>query len=56
MLAGEMGEPRRWAISHQLQVGRFFDADDFVPVTQAHIMGDTDSSANPAWNSWSNSQ
>ena len=43
MLAGEMGEPRRWAISHQLQVGRFFDADDFVPVTQAHIMGDTES-------------
>ncbi|HUE65193.1 MAG TPA: aconitase X catalytic domain-containing protein [Rhizomicrobium sp.] len=43
MLAGEMGEPRRWAISHQLQVGHFFDADDFVPVTQAHIMGDTES-------------
>ena len=43
MLAGEMGEPRRWAISHQLQVGRFFDAADFVPVTQAHIMGDTES-------------
>jgi predicted aconitase len=43
MLAGEMGEPRRWAISHQLQVGRFFDAENFVPVTQAHIMGDTES-------------
>lgn len=43
MLAGEMGEARRWAISHQLQVGRFFDAEDFVPVTQAHIMGDTES-------------
>ena len=43
MLAGEMGEPRRWAMSHQLQVGRFFDAEDFVPVTQAHIMGDTES-------------
>ena len=43
MLAGEMGEPRRWAISHQLEVGRFFDAEDFVPVTQAHIMGDTES-------------
>lgn len=37
-----MGEPRRWAISHQIQVGRFFDAEDFVPVTQAHIMGDTE--------------
>jgi predicted aconitase len=43
MLAGEVGEPRRWAMTHQLQVGRFFDAEDFVPVTQAHIMGDTES-------------
>jgi predicted aconitase len=43
MLAGELGEPRRWAISHQLKVGRFFDAENFVPVTQAHIMGDTES-------------
>ena len=43
MLAGALGEPRRWAISHQLKVGRFFDAEDFVPVRQAHIMGDTES-------------
>jgi len=43
MLDGEMGEPRRWAIAHQMQVGRFFDAEDFVRVTQAHIMGDTES-------------
>ncbi|MEZ5652004.1 MAG: aconitase X catalytic domain-containing protein [Burkholderiaceae bacterium] len=40
MLAGEMGEPVRWAIEHQIQVGRMFDADDFVPVSQAHMMGD----------------
>jgi predicted aconitase len=43
MLAGEHGEPRRWAMEHMLQVGRFFDASDFVPVTQAHIMADTES-------------
>jgi predicted aconitase len=43
MLAGELGEPRRWAISHQIAVGEFFDAADFVPVAQAHIMADTES-------------
>ena len=43
MLNGELGEPRRWAIEHMLPVGRFFDAPDFVPVTQAHIMADTES-------------
>jgi predicted aconitase len=43
MLAGEMGEPRRWAIVHQIAVGEFFDAADFVPVSQAHVMADTES-------------
>jgi predicted aconitase len=43
MLAGELGEVRRWAIGHQLAVGEFFDAADFVPVSQAHIMADTES-------------
>src|SRR6266403_2212649 len=43
MLAGEAGEPRRWAIQHQIAVGEFFDADDLVPVSQAHIMADTES-------------
>ncbi len=43
MLAGDMGEPRRIALQQQLQVGRFFDAEDFVEVDQAHIMGDTES-------------
>ena len=32
MLAGEFGEPRRWAIAHQIAVGEFFDAADFVRV------------------------
>ncbi|HUC72738.1 MAG TPA: aconitase X catalytic domain-containing protein [Stellaceae bacterium] len=43
MLAGELGEVRRWAIEHQITVGEFFDAADFVPVSQAHIMADTES-------------
>jgi hypothetical protein len=43
MRAGEMGEPRRWAIAHQIAVGEFFDAADLVPVAQAHIMADTES-------------
>jgi hypothetical protein len=43
MLNGDMGEPRRWAMDHMMRVGRFFDAEDFVAVTQAHIMADTES-------------
>jgi predicted aconitase len=43
MLAGELGKVRRWAIMHQIAVGEFFDAADFVPVSQAHIMADTES-------------
>ena len=43
MLAGELGEPRQWAIKHQIEVGGFFDAADLVPVAQAHIMADTES-------------
>ena len=43
MRAGELGEPRRWAITHQVAVGEFFDAADFVAVSQAHVMADTES-------------
>lgn len=43
LLAGELGEPRRWAISHQIAVGEFFDAEDFVSVSQAHVMAETES-------------
>lgn len=43
MLAGEFGRVRQWAIRHQIAVGDFFDAEDFVPVGQAHIMADTES-------------
>jgi predicted aconitase len=43
MLTGELGAVRRWGISHQIAVGEFFDAADFVPVSQAHVMADTES-------------
>src|SRR5215475_6146337 len=43
MLAGKHGPVARIALQHQLKVGEFFGAEDFVPVTQAHIMADTES-------------
>jgi predicted aconitase len=43
MLAGKRGPVARLALQHQLKVGEFFGAEDFVPVTQAHIMADTES-------------
>jgi predicted aconitase len=51
MLAGEMGAVRQLALRHQTKVGGFFDAPDFVPAAQAHIMADTESlgEAGVAW-------
>jgi len=43
MLVGEMGEPKRWAIDHQVKVGEMFDAEDLVSVSQAHMMADPES-------------
>ena len=43
MLAGEFGPVRKMAIEHQIKVGDFFGANDFVEVSQAHIMADTES-------------
>jgi predicted aconitase len=43
MLAGAAGPARQWAIEHQMRVGRYLGASDFVPVSQAHIMADTES-------------
>src|SRR5918995_323665 len=43
MLAGELGAAAKSALEHQVKVGDFFGAADFVPVTQAHIMADTES-------------
>ncbi|MEO6744112.1 MAG: aconitase X catalytic domain-containing protein [Caldimonas sp.] len=43
MRAGALGRVAQIAIEHQIKVGDFFGAVDFVPVTQAHIMADTES-------------
>ena len=43
MLAGELGPVRQITIQHQIKVGEFFGAEDLVPVSQAHIMADTES-------------
>src|SRR5438477_7632799 len=43
ILAGKAGPVARLALQHQLKVGEFFGAADFVPVTQAHIMADGES-------------
>jgi predicted aconitase len=43
MQAGALGPLRQWAIAHQIKVGTYLGAEDFVPVGQAHIMADTES-------------
>ena len=40
MLAGAEGEAVRRALGYQAEVGRFFGAERFVPITNAHMMGD----------------
>ncbi|MGA6963496.1 MAG: aconitase X, partial [Xanthobacteraceae bacterium] len=43
MRAGELGPAIQWAIEHQIKVGEYLGAADFVAVSQAHIMADTES-------------
>ena len=43
ILAGKMGYVAQQALQHQIKVGEFFHAEDFVAVTQAHLMADTES-------------
>jgi predicted aconitase len=43
LLAGRSGPVLQEMLRHQIKVGEFFGAEDFVPVTQAHIMADTES-------------
>jgi predicted aconitase len=43
MRAGTSGPAAQWAIEHQIKVGSYLGAQDFVPVRQAHIMADTES-------------
>jgi predicted aconitase len=40
MLDGHRGEIAREAIAYQLEVGKFWGAERFVPITNAHMMGD----------------
>jgi hypothetical protein len=40
ILGGGRGEAARRALEYQLEVGRFWDAKRFVPVTNVHMMGD----------------
>lgn len=47
MRRGELGAAVQTAIEHQVKVGEFFGAPDFVPVTQAHVMADTESLGEP---------
>jgi len=51
MRRGEFGPLRQWSIEHQIKVGTYLGAADFVPVTQAHIMADTES-LGPAGVEW----
>jgi predicted aconitase len=40
MLAGDHGEAVKKAIEYQIEVGKFWGAKRFVPVTNVHMMGD----------------
>jgi len=40
ILAGERGEAQRRALAYQVEVGRFWGAKRFVPVSNVHMMGD----------------
>lgn len=40
MLEGDRGDAVREAIVYQLEVAKFFGAERFVPITNAHVMGD----------------
>src|SRR5215831_4543329 len=51
MRGGAFGPAVQWAIDHQVRVGRYLGAENFVPVTQAHIMADTES-LGPAGVEW----
>ena len=43
MLSGRYGKPRQRALEQQVMVGNFFDAPDFVKISQVHLMADTES-------------
>ena len=40
ILGGGRGEAARAALEYQVEVGKFWGAKRFVPVTNVHMMGD----------------
>jgi predicted aconitase len=40
MLDGGRGEAVREVIAYQLEIGKFWGAERFIPITNAHVMGD----------------
>ncbi|TMG93587.1 MAG: DUF521 domain-containing protein, partial [Betaproteobacteria bacterium] len=40
ILRGEQGVAAQEALAYQVKVGEFFEAQRFVPITNAHMMGD----------------
>jgi predicted aconitase len=40
MLSGAHGEAVKGALAYQIEVGKFWGAERFVPITNAHMMGD----------------
>jgi predicted aconitase len=40
MVAGELGEAVRRSVESQIELGRFFGAERFVPITNAHVMAE----------------
>ena len=40
MLRGDRGAAVQEAIRFQMEVGSFFEAERFVPISNAHVMGD----------------
>lgn len=47
MAAGAEGTPVKWALDYQLAVGRFFQAERFVPVRSAHAHCDGEALGEP---------
>ena len=56
ILAGKFGSLPQQALQHQIKVGDFFGAADFVPVSQAHIMADTESLGEAGVAGWKGSR
>ena len=43
ILEGKYGFFPQWAIKQQIKVGEFFDADQFIQVSECHLCADTES-------------